>query len=227
MPAGDTFVKLPDGGAGVLARLKLAEMALYRVQAALDDMKIEIQRREAGRSGPLSAEGARKMIGRVMADYADPILPGIREAIGYTGPGGGWYLGLEEARAKLIGAARAEDRLAREGLPSRAVMLSDPQIMSPMAEVVREGAAREIMSDEHRALVQGEVAERCATTINGARCSLIRGHVQPCDPTYREIAPASAVHEPEHVAFRVDAPPDLRRRDAEHRQCRERLDLLR
>lgn len=101
----------------LLARVRLAELALHRARLLADDMQAEIERGKTRRSGPPSPAGIANMARSFVQHYVDPIQEPLREALGYEEGDAehGWYQEPEEVRAKLVGNIRAKERLAREG----------------------------------------------------------------------------------------------------------------
>lgn len=106
-----------DAYGALLARVRLAELALYRARLLADDQDAIITLGGKQRAGPPKPEGIANMTRKYVEAYVDPVIEPLREALGFT-PGAereGWYLAPEDARAKLIGNVRAQERLEREG----------------------------------------------------------------------------------------------------------------
>lgn len=111
--APQAAMELMRGYEALLTRMRLAELAVYRSSCLADDMKAIIERGKTQRAGGPTPEGLANMAAKYVEHYVDPILPVLREALGFETVDG-WYLDPEDARAKLVGNKRAKERLANE-----------------------------------------------------------------------------------------------------------------
>lgn len=114
--APQAAMELMRGYRALLMRVRLAELAVYRSSCLADDMKAIIERGKTARAGGPTPEALGNMASHYVKHYVDPILPLLRESLGFETPDG-WYLEPEDLRAKLVGNERAKERLERDGMP--------------------------------------------------------------------------------------------------------------
>jgi hypothetical protein len=93
----------------LLERLRLAELALHRARLLADDIRTHLEAMER-KNRPVPPEAVANMVGGYVKSYVDPVIEPLREALGFESVEG-WYVAAEELRAKLVGAARARERL--------------------------------------------------------------------------------------------------------------------